>query len=125
MLYGDKVLNIEGNMTFEDKKNGLKAYIFFKQKRFDEFVGKIYKYDPILNLQKKEPTKIAEIKDIQKEICNLQGSWLKELIIDGKEYWNIETMHPFQPIYVPNPMPSDTRYREDLIWLKRENENHS
>lgn len=29
-------------------------------------------------------------KDIKKEICLLQGSWLKNIIIDDKEYWNVE-----------------------------------
>ena len=26
----------------------------------------------------------------KKEICLLQGSWLKNIIIDDKEYWNVE-----------------------------------
>ena len=28
-------------------------------------------------------------------------------------------------IPVPNPLLSDPRYREDLIWLKKENESYS
>jgi hypothetical protein len=64
MLFGDKILSIEGTMTFEDKTNCLKAVIFFKQDRFDKFVGKLYRYDPSQNLQKKEPTRLGEIKDI-------------------------------------------------------------
>ena len=30
MLWGDRTLNIDGSMTFEDKGNGIKAVIFFK-----------------------------------------------------------------------------------------------
>lgn len=51
-------------MTFEDKANGLKAVIFFKHKKFDQYIGKIYRYNPNLGLQKKEPAKLTEIKDI-------------------------------------------------------------
>jgi hypothetical protein len=30
MLWGERTLNIEGSMTFDDKENGIKAVIFFK-----------------------------------------------------------------------------------------------
>lgn len=64
MLWGERTLNIEGSMTFEDKQNGIKAIIFFKHQRYDKYVGKLYYYKPELNLQKKDPSKISEIKDI-------------------------------------------------------------
>lgn len=34
-------------------------------------------------------------------------------------------MDPMKPIPIPNPLQSDPRYREDLIWLKRENEAYA
>ncbi|CDW89898.1 UNKNOWN [Stylonychia lemnae] len=125
MLFGDRVLNIDGQMTFEDRRNGLKAVIIFQHKRYDKFVGKIYDYDPEQNLQKKEPSKLSEIKDIKREICQINGSILESLLIDNKEYWNIDQMEPMKAFPVPNPLPSDARYREDLIWLKKENENYA
>jgi len=88
-------------------------------------VGKIYNYNPDLNLQKKEPQKLNDIKDIQKEICSLHGSWLDSLIIDEKEYWNIEKMEPYKAMPIPNALPSDPRYREDLIWLRKDNEAYA
>ena len=45
MLWGDRTLNIEGTMIFEDVENGLKAAIFFKHNKFDRFIGKLYNYD--------------------------------------------------------------------------------
>ena len=62
-------------------------------------------------------------KDIKKEICLLQGSWLKNIIIDDKEYWNVENAIRRQ-IYSINSdvLASDWRFREDLIWLKLEEE---
>lgn len=34
-------------------------------------------------------------------------------------------MEPHFPIPVPNPLPSDPRFRDDLIWLSRENESYA
>lgn len=34
-------------------------------------------------------------------------------------------MMPLRPIGIPNPLPSDPRFREDLIWLKREKEDYA
>lgn len=68
---------------------------------------------------------MSEIKDIEKEICEINGSWLEKLVIGGKEYWNIEKNEPEHAIPIPNPLLSDPRYREDLIWLKKKNEEFS
>lgn len=64
MIWGDRTLVNDDTFTFEDKANGLKAVILFKEKKNDRFAGKLYRYKPELNLQKKEPTKMSEIKDI-------------------------------------------------------------
>ena len=68
---------------------------------------------------------MSEIKDIKEHICDITGSWLTNLIIDGQEYWHIDKMEPMLPYPIPNSLPSDPRYREDLIWLRRENENNA
>jgi len=62
------------------------------------------------------------MKDIAKPICNLSGSWLKNLIIDDFKYWDIDVDVPFRQIPLLEEeskiCPSDWRYREDLLWLK-------
>ena len=63
MLWGDRILNIEGTMIFEDIQNKLKAAVFLKLNKFDKLNGKIYKYNAA-KTQQKEPTKLSEIKDI-------------------------------------------------------------
>lgn len=37
MLWGDRTLNLDGCMIFEDKDNLLKAVIFFKSPKLDNF----------------------------------------------------------------------------------------
>lgn len=49
-------------------------------------------------------------------ISEISGSWLKSICFDDKEYWN-----NLQPCYKMqmclDVLPSDWRFREDLIWL--------
>lgn len=81
-LWGDRTLNLDGSMLFEDKVNGIKAVVFFEQKKQDHFIGKLYRYDPSKELQHKTPTKIGEIRDIEEVICEISGSWLHCLVFD-------------------------------------------
>ncbi len=62
---------------------------------------------------------LKDLKDVVKPICEISGSWLRELKIHNKVYWNIDEDVPFR--FVPKTedvLPSDWRYREDLLWLK-------
>jgi hypothetical protein len=52
----------------------------------------------------KAPQKLKDIRDLEEEICKVEGSWLKNLVIGGKEYWNIEKMEPSRALPVPNPL---------------------
>ena len=54
-------------------------------------------------------------------LCQITGSWLKNVEIDGKEYWKMDEVRPFPQKCSKNALPSDWRYREDLIWLKYKN----
>ena len=51
------------------------------------------------------------------ETC--EGSWVKEMKFGDKVYWDIDKIIPNWIRPVDNPIPSDGRYREDLIWLFR------
>lgn len=104
-------------MIFEDEKNGFKAVLFFGGKKPEEFVGSLYYYEPEKKLQKKDPTKISEIKDMKQLISEIKGNWKENLIIGGKTYWSSDSVKPYKPIPIANPLSSDPRYREDLIWL--------
>lgn len=64
MLWGDRLLLTDDCMIFEDKVNGFKAVVIFNDKKQDKFVGKLYHYNPESLLQKKEPSKLSEIKDL-------------------------------------------------------------
>jgi len=61
---------------------------------------------------------------VKSQVSTIQGSWLKNLEIDGKLYWSINDDVPGRQIPLLDTdnqgiiLPSDWRYREDLIWLK-------
>jgi hypothetical protein len=64
------------------------------------------------------------IKDLVNQICEIKGSWLNNLVIDGKTYWDITTDIPDRQIPMVSDIDqmqiasSDWRFREDLLWLK-------
>ena len=141
-VMGDRTIEATGHIVFEDLTNNRKAVIIFstykktgfwtkkESGRKDEFTGLIYQCEPIINpaatsklLYGKNATDITDlkqIKDIVRPICEIQGSWLQSLRIDGRKYWDIDADTPFRqiPAMGSSVLPSDWRYREDLIWLK-------
>ncbi len=57
-------------------------------------------------------------------ICEIKGSWLNSIEFDGKTYWRLmgdKNSKPAPQRATKNPLPSDWRFREDLIWLKYKN----
>eukprot|EP00741_Cyanophora_paradoxa_P013866 tig00020710_g13384.t1 len=48
-----------------------------------------------------------------------EGSWLTLLAFDGTKYWEMkaESQRPAKVVPVPHPLPSDCRFREDLVAL--------
>ena len=37
--------------------------------------------------------------------------------IDGEEVWKLEKTNMYWPILETNPLPSDSRFREDSVWF--------
>jgi hypothetical protein len=50
----------------------------------DDFRGLIYHRDKKVNSDGISYKKIGDINDSKKAICTIEGSWLRELIIDKK-----------------------------------------
>jgi hypothetical protein len=120
-VMGDRTIEGCGNMVFEDLTNNVKAFLIFntykksgfwsttETGRKDEFFGLIYKtvkpIDPVQSYKtyySKNAKEIRELSGIDFEvgekICEVKGSFLKNIIIDEKEYWNIDVDIPFRQI---------------------------
>ena len=129
-----------GNMVYVDVKNKLKAVIQFNynKNKFHEIKGctmnyffpEDYKYifdkewEYGMNCIIEEDNMEMEIKSINSNneefeiIDKIKGSYLEMLIIGNEIAWDINQIPEYiKP--VKYCIPSDGRYREDLIWLFR------
>ncbi|KAG6948053.1 hypothetical protein JG687_00015720 [Phytophthora cactorum] len=117
LLWGDRTVDIMGNMVFEDKKNRLQCELRLNPDAKSGMGG--------MFSSSKTPTDSLRgvILDTSvsppREICDVSGSWLHDLVFGNKTYWSI---NKFQSGYmVPYPedkiLASDSRHREDLHYL--------
>jgi len=142
-VMGDRTINADGFFLFEDEANQIKAVIIFNPimkaggifssntyaGKTDDFRGLIYKPKAKKKKDKKKDkdkkfSKYKHMEEDAEEIYSeIEGSWLRELIIDGEEYWNINNPELRPQRHIPNTiaLPSDWRFREDLIYLFRNN----
>ena len=52
-------------------------------------------------------------------VSKISGSWMGCVLFDDKRYWSIKDDCPkFELIPADDPLPSDSRYREDVSYLK-------
>ena len=50
------------------------------------------------------------------KIATVEGYWTQCVCFDGKKYW--DTKEPcYQWLMTSDVLPSDQRFREDLLWL--------
>jgi hypothetical protein len=105
-------------ITETGKKDELNGIIYEPKEKIDEQIclKKYFKKNPL------EVQELSEIKDIKQELAKIHGSVLQFIEIDGEELWNIDKHVPVRhyPIVDGFICPSDWRFREDLIWLKRQ-----
>jgi len=131
----DEANGLKGVIKYSaDTKTGLTSY--FTSSRNDVVRGSIYKYDKkkhlaVVNKQKDKwfsmLKDLAEMPDSIKEIHKVEGSWLREIRCDGELLWSAdsEPQYAQQHFFLENPLPSDCRFREDLVWLWKRNEDQS
>eukprot|EP00826_Nyctotherus_ovalis_P033105 TRINITY_DN2670_c0_g1_i3.p1 TRINITY_DN2670_c0_g1~~TRINITY_DN2670_c0_g1_i3.p1 ORF type:complete len:542 (+),score=101.09 TRINITY_DN2670_c0_g1_i3:1076-2701(+) len=132
LIMGKRMVYPSGVMEFEDRANNLKAVIIFnygkkrglfssrmKGSKIDHIDGIIYhpKNTPPPNVR---AAQLKDLKDIHKVIAKITGSWLNSINIDNAQYWNIDQVTPSPLKFEGNPLPSDWRFREDIVWLRRE-----
>ena len=130
----DRSAHYVGVMIFYDLKNNLRAFIQFANdtKHISDIQGVIFRYNfpndykfsfddeykmfSKIDLNKKKKNNIFSEDDI---LSTISGSWLGKLYFDNNQYWDIDEDIPTYIRPVLNCLPSDSRFREDLIWLYR------
>jgi len=121
ILVGDRVVEYDGLMRFRDDKNKIgcdllinppQARSFWgwgaKKNPSDYFIGSVYRVQG----------DNWDDETTHENISKAEGSWMGCLEFDGKIYWDWQLGLPrFIPSPADDPLPSDCRFREDLIAL--------
>ena len=60
--------------------------------------------------------------DIQENLAHIMGDWTNSLEIDSKQYWNISEDLVYPLNEERYPLPSDSKFRLDCLYLKLKDE---
>eukprot|EP00826_Nyctotherus_ovalis_P037768 TRINITY_DN3473_c0_g5_i1.p1 TRINITY_DN3473_c0_g5~~TRINITY_DN3473_c0_g5_i1.p1 ORF type:complete len:416 (+),score=164.15 TRINITY_DN3473_c0_g5_i1:137-1384(+) len=122
-VFGERIMYYNGFMVIKDVTNNLYAQIRFnpekqgvlekffnktKPTRSDFFKGLITKRKELL---KDTSRKAFYSKDM---IAYCEGEWLEYIIVDGEHYWELSKDEPAEILPAPNPLPSDSAFRDDI-----------
>jgi hypothetical protein len=132
IIFGDRIVEQEGTVYFRDPKNMIGAELKFKAfeggffsgwfakketKPNDYFNGILYDIEPVPSV----PETAAPVKrfvQVGEAVGEIYGTWLGFVEFDGKRFWDWRTHeYPGRAVPIDNPLPSDARYREDLLVL--------
>ena len=114
-------------LVFVDVKNGLKGVIrlgrnYYKIHELDGYIIKFpFPADYKMDYAKEQDFGYRYNTDNGEYeiVSRCKGSWLESLEFDGKKFWDIDTDVPNWIKPEKDALPSDGRYREDIIWLYR------
>jgi hypothetical protein len=131
LVWGDKIISGQGSILFINEGSDMRAELIteVKQQEISEsddpnyIEGIIYYTNGKDN--KKERDRVSKIADVDEIICDMYGEAFDSLHIDGEEFWKIDKHIPSRIQFPKVCLPSDARYREDLIWLFNEDESFS
>lgn len=133
ILFGERIIEYLGTIDFRDEQNGLSCDLVInpnEQKMFSSFfsskkkVPTDYLRGEIVRFKNKEDIKKPKSKVSESDyevVCKVQGSWLSCIEFDGERFWewNDSKLKIYTPIPVDDPLPSDSRFREDCKYLAK------
>jgi hypothetical protein len=123
-MFGNRVLSYKGNIRIRDKTNKIYAQVRLQageksfaegirktEARNDFFKGLITKNKALL---KDMSRKAFYSKDM---LSYIEGNWIDYVMIDGDKFWEIDKQLPGTLARIPDPLPSDSKFRMDLQTL--------
>jgi len=122
-LWGDRMFNWidKGPVLFIDEKNNLRCELRFNPDEVSGIRSLISSpKTPSDQLRGEIKVHIPKKNETPNIICKVEGSWLDNLKFDDKVYWTNREFQPFFPQPTEeNVLPSDSRYRPDLVALRK------
>lgn len=137
MMKGTRTFNFIGSMKAVDETNGyFSDYIFNPDKKgffkrwfgsqktsFDHFEGittNARNFD-FKDRRGEDVKKMVKDSDGKLKVYNqISGEWLDSISFDKQKLWEYNELRKYRVEYVNNPLPSDSRFRIDLIALLNE-----
>lgn len=132
--FGNKLYVFDiGNKLYAEIVFDYEEPSIFKKTRMaqDHFSGSIWKINDkfveYLRHLPKRQHELDEIKFKEKEhsaghVARIEGNWLEYLKIGDKMYWTTAEYQPYKLQYFDNPLPSDSNFRLDVLYLREGNE---
>lgn len=130
LMIGKIRVKLKGNFYFYYPDANLKGTVTVgpckDKKQVDRLSGGITTEKTEFDVKTKSLEKGLFGKQIKKNefISHIQGNWLTEILFDNKQYWNTN-MQCMKLLMCEDVLPSDWRYREDLLWKLYGNEKMS
>ena len=124
---------IKGVIKFGEKKKGFMSGMLGTKKN-DVTNGLLYKYDESIHNEIMEEKswikvlkKLKKMPDIKEQLGTYTGTWIEEFKHNSDICWNIDknAQDYFQHEFGKLAIPSDIRFREDIIWLAYGNEKYA
>lgn len=133
MMVGKRRFLLKESFNFYYPKADLKAvlHVGFDKKNMDQISGGIYpekqKFDvegKFKSFRKLIFPKMKKLKVNSVAVSSITGSWFKNILFDEQELWN-SSFESYRVLIDKDVLPSDFRFREDLIWMMYENEKYA
>lgn len=114
----DEVNGLYSEVVFNPDKKGWFKRMFSSQKSNHDFFDGVIT-DSATFSYKDNRDEVEKMKKKHKiEVFGkVEGHWTNSMTIDGAEVWNYNSIKPYKLHYINNPLPSDGRFRTDLIAL--------
>lgn len=61
------------------------------------------------------------VKDVAEKLSRIDGAWNADILFDGKVYKKLLDPVPYQVLYNKCPLPSNSNYREDIVYRRMNN----
>lgn len=115
LIWGDRIQDYGGSLTFVDRKNDLGCELVFNPEApgwvASWFTTPKYPSDWLIGVVYRLSTRTQTNKEM---LSKVEGSWLSHLDFDGQRYWDLNEVSPCSIKPVDDPLQSDCRYRADL-----------
>ncbi|RHY32991.1 hypothetical protein DYB32_001998 [Aphanomyces invadans] len=113
VVLGERMFEFAGECEFHDVSSDLRGKLDMEGN--SSFLGRNH-HDDIKGTITSPPTKKGGKPTV---VAKIIGSWLKHFQVDDTVLWDMATSPVYLPVPVANPLPSDVRFRPDLIHLKK------